>query len=60
MKRRLIVVPIIRRADGRYLLIKMSPNRGVFSGQWGLPGAGVEEDERIEDTLRQVGIFATL
>lgn len=60
MKRCLIVVPIIRRTDGRYLLIKMSPNRGVFPGQWGLPGGGVEEDERIEDTLRQVGILGTL
>jgi nucleoside triphosphatase len=53
VKRRLIVVPVIGRADGRYLLIKMSPHRGVFPGQWGLPGGGVEEDERIEDALRR-------
>jgi nucleoside triphosphatase len=53
MKRRLIVVPIIRRGDGRYLLIKMPPHRGVFPGQWGLPGGGVEESERIEDALRR-------
>jgi len=49
MKRRLIVVPLIRRADGRYLFIKMPLHRGVFPGQWGLPGGGVEEGERIED-----------
>lgn len=53
MKRRLIVVPIIRRTDGRYLLVKMSPHRGVFPGQWGLPGGGVEDDETIEDALRR-------
>jgi nucleoside triphosphatase len=53
MKHRLIVVPIIRRPDGRYLLIKMSPHRGVFPGQWGLPGGGVEDGETIEDALRR-------
>jgi nucleoside triphosphatase len=53
MKRRLIVVPIIRRTDGRYLLIKMPLQRGVFPGQWGLPGGGVEDGERIEDALRR-------
>ena len=52
-RRRLIVVPIIRRADGKYLLCKMPPHRGVFPGQWGLPGGGVEDDERIEDALRR-------
>jgi nucleoside triphosphatase len=53
MKRRLIVVPLIRRADGRYLLIKMPLHRGVFPGQWGLPGGGVEEGERLEEALRR-------
>lgn len=53
MQRRLIVVPLIRRADGRYLFIKMPLHRGVFPGQWGLPGGGVEEGERIEEALRR-------
>ena len=53
MRRRLIVVPIIRRDDGRYLLCKMPSHRGVFPGQWGLPGGGVEDDEAIEDALRR-------
>jgi len=53
VKRRLIVVPIIRRDDGRYLLCKMPAHRGVFPGQWGLPGGGVEDDESIEDALRR-------
>src|SRR5215213_7171567 len=53
MRRRLIVVPIIRRDDGRYLLCRKPANRGVFPGQWGLPGGGVEDDETIEDALRR-------
>jgi nucleoside triphosphatase len=52
-RRRLIVVPIIRRDDGRYLICKMPAHRGVYPGQWGLPGGGVEDDERIEDALRR-------
>ena len=31
----------------------MPAHRGVFPGQWGLPGGGVEDDERIEDALRR-------
>ena len=53
MTRRLIVVPIIRRPDGRYLLIRMPPHRGVFPGQWGLPGGGVEDGETIEEALER-------
>ena len=52
-RRRLIVVPIIQRNDGRILLCKKPADRGVFPGQWGLPGGGVEEGETIEDALRR-------
>ena len=31
----------------------MPAHRGVFPDQWGLPGGGVEDDERIEDALRR-------
>ncbi|HUQ81841.1 MAG TPA: nucleoside triphosphatase NudI [Gemmatimonadaceae bacterium] len=52
-RRRLIVVPIIRRGDGRLLLCRKPNDRGVFPGQWGLPGGGVEDGETIEDALRR-------
>ena len=31
----------------------MSPDRGVFPGQWGLPGGGVESGEKIREALRR-------
>jgi nucleoside triphosphatase len=50
---RLIVVPIIKDEAGRTLLCKMPPDRGVFPGQWGLSGGGVERGERIEEALKR-------
>jgi nucleoside triphosphatase len=51
MNRRLVVVAIIRDLTGKVLLCRMPSDRGVFPAQWGLPGGGVEEGERIEDAL---------
>ena len=48
---RVVVVPVIRDADDRVLLCKMPPHRGVFPGQWGLPGGGVEPGERPAEAL---------
>ena len=48
---RTCVVPVICDDRGRVLLVKMAPNRGVFPGQWALPGGGVEPGERIADAL---------
>lgn len=48
---RLIVVPVVKDEAARVLLCRMPPDRGVFPGQWGLPGGGVEPGERIRDAL---------
>ena len=53
MQRRIIVVAVARDRDGRYLLCKMPADRGVFPGQWGLPGGGIEDGERMEEALRR-------
>ena len=50
---RLIVVAVLTDDDGRVLLCRMAPDRGVFPGQWALPGGGVEPGERIEAALRR-------
>jgi nucleoside triphosphatase len=48
---RLVVVPIIKDERHRLLLCKMPPDRGVFPGQWGLPGGGLEPGECIDEAL---------
>jgi nucleoside triphosphatase len=50
---RLIVVAVVTDDDGRVLLCRMVPDRGVFPGQLALPGGGVEPGERIEAALRR-------
>jgi nucleoside triphosphatase len=50
---RLIVVPIIRDLEDRILLCKMAPDRGVFPGQWALPGGGVEPGETLMAALER-------
>lgn len=53
MKTRIIVVPIIKNGINEYLICKMSNNRGVFPGQWGLPGGGIDEGEKFTDALKR-------
>ena len=53
IRTRVIAVPILTDADGRVLLCRMADGRGVFPGQWALPGGGVEPGERIDDALRR-------
>ena len=50
---RFIVVGLVRDKGGRLLLCRMKSDRGVFPGQWGLPGGGMEPGERMEDALRR-------
>ena len=50
---RTIVVALIRNRRGEILLCKMPEDRGVYPGQWGLPGGGIEEGETIAVTAVQ-------
>lgn len=50
---RVIVVAIIQNERDDYLICRMPKDRGVFPDQWGLPGGGIEEGERMEAALRR-------
>jgi len=50
---RVIAVGLVQDRQGRVLLCKMPPDRGVFPSQWGLPGGGLEPGERMEAALRR-------
>lgn len=52
MRQRIIVCPLIQN-NGEYLLCKMAHDRGVFPGQWALPGGGMEPGETIEIALKR-------
>jgi len=50
---RVIVVGVIQNENGDYLLCRMPEGRGVFPGEWGLPGGGIEPEETLEQALRR-------
>lgn len=50
MRQRIIVCPVIQN-NGEFLLCKMASDRGVFPGQWALPGGGMEPGETMETAL---------
>jgi nucleoside triphosphatase len=50
---RVIAVGVIQNERGEYLICRKPHNRGVFPGQWALPGGGVELGERMEEALRR-------
>jgi nucleoside triphosphatase len=50
---RLIVVGVIHNEARAVLICKMPPGRGVFPGQWGLPGGGIEEGESAQAALQR-------
>ena len=45
---------VMRREDGRVLLLQHLDNGGPFAGRWSLPIAGVGDDETAEDALGRV------
>ena len=47
------VVGVIQNAAHQYLICRKPKNRGVFPGQWALPGGGIEPGERMEAALRR-------
>lgn len=53
MQHRTIVVGIVQKEHGEILLCKMKSDRGVFPGQWGLPGGGIEPGERMVEALQR-------
>ncbi len=56
IQHRTIVVGLVWNRRGELLFCKMHPERGVFPGQWGFPGGGIEPGERMEEALhRELG-----
>ena len=50
---RVIVVGVIQNSKDEYLICRKPTSRGVFPGQWALPGGGIEPGERMEEVLRR-------
>ncbi len=53
MKTRIGAVGIIQNTDGEVLICKMPAKRGMYPEQWGILGGGMEDGEKIEDTLKR-------
>lgn len=52
-RHRTIVVGLVWNRNGELLFCRMSPDRGVFPGQWGFPGGGIKRGEHMETALRR-------
>ena len=52
-KSRQIAVGLLWNEKRQLLLCRMSPDHGVFPGQWGFPGGGLEPGETAEQALRR-------
>jgi nucleoside triphosphatase len=50
---RIITVGVVRNHRDEVLICHKPVTRGVFAGQWGLPGGGIEPGERMQDALRR-------
>jgi nucleoside triphosphatase len=53
MEHRTIVVGLVWNSAGDLLFCRMDPQKGVYPGDWGFPGGGIEPGERMEDALRR-------
>ncbi len=53
MKFRLTVSGLIKNKEGKYLICKMPEDRGVYPGQWAIPGGGLDEGEKMEEALKR-------
>jgi nucleoside triphosphatase len=52
-KYRVGVVGLIRNKAGAYLLCKMPKDRGMFPGQWAIPGGGMEPNETMTEAIQR-------
>ena len=53
IQHRTIVVGLVWNQTGELLFCKMPPDRGVFPGDLGFPGGGIDPGERMEQALRR-------
>lgn len=53
MMARTCAVGIIRNDKGEILVAKMPEKRGMYPSQWGILGGGVDEGEKLEETLQR-------
>lgn len=53
IKHRAVVVGLVWNGRRELLFCRMDPNRGVFPGQWGFPGGGIEGGETMVEALHR-------
>ena len=53
MNTRIIVAALVRNNRGETLFCKMPEDRGVFPGQWGIPGGGLDPGEKMAEGLKR-------
>jgi nucleoside triphosphatase len=50
---RIITVGLVWNKKRELLFCKKPPDRGVFAGQWGFPGGGIEAGETMNEALHR-------